>query len=127
MLAEQDRGLTDDGDDGDDGGKIVCTAMNNAYGFGSFRQTIWLKHSANMSPEYEVGYHTLFQPLVDYAYKTDKFGHKTLRKMLEHIARHRTADIWKQRHGKRDTIGAVERAVLEPLCYITGYIKTRIK
>ena len=130
MLAEQDRGLRDDddsGDDGDDGGKIVCTAMNNAYGFGSFRQTIWLKHSANMSPEYEVGYHTLFQPLVDYAYKTEKVGHKTLRKMLEHIARRRTADIWKQRHGKRDVIGAVERAVLEPLCYVTGYIKTRIK
>lgn len=120
------RSGTDDGDSGGDS-KIVCTAMNNAYGFGSFRQIIWLKHSASMSPEYEAGYHVLFQPLVNYAYKTEKFGYKTLRKTLEHIARRRTSDIWKQRHGKRDVIGAVERAVLEPLCYITGYIKMRIK
>ena len=31
-------------------GKIICTAMNYAYGFGSFRQAIWLKHSENMHP-----------------------------------------------------------------------------
>ena len=29
--------------------KIVCTAMNNAYGFGSYRQAIWLKYSEGMS------------------------------------------------------------------------------
>lgn len=125
MLAEQDRDFNDDSGSDNGDSKIVCTAMNSAYGFGSFRQAIWLKHSADMSPEYEAGYHALFQPLVDYAYKTEKFGHKTLRKALEHIARRRTADIWKQKHGKRDLIGAVERAVLEPLCYIAGYIKLR--
>ena len=27
------------------GGKIVCTMMNDSYGFGSFRNKIWLKHS----------------------------------------------------------------------------------
>jgi hypothetical protein len=30
------------------GGKIVCSAMNQAYGFGNFRNSIWLKHSATM-------------------------------------------------------------------------------
>ena len=27
------------------GGKIVCTMMNESYGFGSFRNKIWLRHS----------------------------------------------------------------------------------
>ena len=34
-----------------------------------------------------------------------------------------TADIWMQKHGKRHLRGAVERAILEPLCYIVGKIK----
>ena len=107
------------------GGKIVCTAMNHAYGFGSFRQSIWLKHSANMHPAYEKGYHTLFLPVVMFAYKKDNnIIRKYVRKFAEHIARHRTADIWKQmRNGKRDTLGRIYRAVLEPLCYVVGKVK----
>ncbi|MFM2016248.1 MAG: hypothetical protein RIQ51_1738, partial [Bacteroidota bacterium] len=56
-------------------GKIVCTAMNYAYGFGSFRQAIWLKHSENMHPAYERGYHALFLKFVMYAFdkKPGKF------------------------------------------------------
>jgi hypothetical protein len=96
--------------------------MNDAYGFGSFRQKIWLAQSRNLPEEYQLGYHAIFLPLVDYAYKTTKPGHKMVRSVLEHIARHRTADIWKQKRGKRDWIGAVERAILEPLCYVTGWI-----
>jgi hypothetical protein len=115
------------GGGGDGGGKIVCTAMNNAYGFGSFRQTVWLKHSASMTKEHEVGYHTIFMPLVKYAYHTEKCGYKKVRAVLEHIARHRTADIWKQNRGKRDLIGAVERAILEPICYVVGKYKLRNK
>lgn len=106
------------------GGKIICTAMNYAYGFGSFRQTIWLKHSANMHPAYEVGYHALFLPLVMYAFD-NKPGiiRKSVRKVCEHIARHRTADIWKQRRGKRDKLGMIYRAIFEPLCFIAGKVK----
>lgn len=107
------------------GGKIVCTAMNHAYGFGSFRQAVWLKHSANMSPAYERGYHAVFLPVVMFAYKKDNNPvRKVVRKIAEHIARHRTADIWKQmRNGKRDTLGRIYRAVLEPLCYVVGKVK----
>ena len=107
------------------GGKIVCTAMNHVYGFGSFRQAIWLKHSANMHPAYEKGYHTLFLPVVMFAYKKDNNPlRKVVRKVAEHIARHRTADIWKQmRGGKRDPLGRIYRAVIEPLCFITGKVK----
>lgn len=105
-------------------GKIVCTAMNYAYGFGSFRQAIWLKHSANMHPAYEKGYHTLFLNPVMWAFdnKPGKFR-KVCRSVMEHIARHRTADIWKQRRGKRDTLGMIYRAILEPICYVVGKVK----
>lgn len=104
-------------------GKIVCTAMNEAYGFGSFRQNIWLKQSASLDPAYEKGYHKLFLPLVEYAYKTKGKFSGVVRKTLEHIARHRTADIWKQMRGtKRDTLGRIYRAIIEPICYVVGKV-----
>ena len=113
----------DDSGDDDDGGKIVCTAMNNAYGFGSFRQTIWLKHSRGMNPAYQKGYHRIFKPLIKFAYKGNKWYNMAVRKTLEGIARRRTADIWMQQRGKRHLVGAIERAILEPICYIVGKIK----
>ena len=113
---------TPDDDDGSSS-KIVCTAMNNAYGFGSFRQTIWLKHSRDMHPAYQKGYHRIFKPLIKFAYKGNKWYNIAVRKTLEGIARRRTADIWMQQRGKRHLVGAIERAILEPICYIVGKIK----
>jgi len=107
------------------GGKIVCTAMNKAYGFGSFRQAIWLAQSKDLDPAYEKGYHKLFQPLVNYAYKSGEKNplQRILRGVLEHIARHRTADIWKQKRSKkRDVYGMIYRAILEPICYVVGKV-----
>jgi hypothetical protein len=105
-------------------GKIVCTAMNYAYGFGSFRQAIWLDHSKNMHPAYERGYHALFLNFVMWAFdKKPGIFRKVCRKAAEHIARHRTADIWKQRRGKRDKLGMVYRAIFEPICFVAGWIK----
>lgn len=104
------------------GGKIVCTAMNEAYGFGSFRNRIWLKYSAtHLTKAHEVGYHTLFLPLVDLAYKKNV---KPLRYALENIARHRSSDLRAEmRNTKRDNLGRAYRAVLEPLCYFVGKLK----
>ena len=104
--------------EGGGGGKMACTAMNTEYGFGSFRQSIWLRQSKDLHPAYQRGYHAIFGPLVKRAYQDD--GSPRLRAVLEHIARRRTADIWKQRRGRRDPIGMIERAILEPLCYIVG-------
>jgi len=112
-----------DGSSSSSDNKIVCTAMNNAYGFGSFRQTVWLQHSKNMDPAYQKGYHRIFKPLIKFAYKDKSWYNMFVRSMLEGIARRRTADIWMQKHGKRHLRGAVERAILEPLCYIVGKIK----
>jgi hypothetical protein len=107
------------------GGKIVCTAMNAEYGFGSFRNAIWLAQSKDLDPAYEKGYHALFLPLVNYAYKAGQKNalQRILRGVLEHIARHRTADIWKQKRGKtRDNYGMIYRAILEPICYVVGKV-----
>jgi hypothetical protein len=108
------------------GGKIVCTAMNEAYGFGSFRQAIWLKHSASMpnAKTIEKGYHKLFLPVVAFAFSEKKtFARKIVRKISEHIARHRTADLWKEMRGKkRDPLGRLYRAIIEPICYLAGKV-----
>ena len=100
---------------GRSGGKIVCTMMNESYGFGSFRNKIWLRHSKNLAPEYQRGYHRLFLPLVKKA-KTNKI----LKKILEHIAVHRTIDIRQQERNKIHLIGRVYRTILEPICYWAG-------
>lgn len=109
------------------GGKIVCTAMNEAYGFGSFRQAIWLKHSASMpnAKTVEKGYHTLFLPVVAYAFNGNpNVVRNAVRSVAEHIARHRTADLWKEMRGKkRDPLGRIYRAVIEPLCFVVGKVK----
>ena len=106
--------------------KIVCTAMNDAYGFGSYRNAIWLAYSArHMTKEHEVGYHTIFLPLIDLAYKKN---YNSVRVILENIARHRTADLRAEmKNGKRDNIGRVYRAVLEPICYAVGKIKLSLE
>ena len=109
------------------GGKIVCTAMNQAYGFGSFRQAIWLQHSATMpnAKTIEKGYHTLFLPVVAFAFSDKKsFARKIVRNIAEHIARHRTADLWKEMRGKRrDPLGRLYRSIIEPICYVVGKMK----
>ena len=108
-------------------GKIVCTAMNEAYGFGSFRQAVWLQHSASMknAKTIEKGYHTLFLPVVAYAFNgTPNALRNAVRRVAEHIARHRTADLWKEMRGKkRDPLGRIYRAIIEPICYLVGKVK----
>jgi len=103
------------GGGGGGGGKIVCTMMNDSYGFGSFRNKIWLKHSRDMAPEYQIGYHKIFLPLVKLS-KTNK----VLKKILEHIAIHRTIDIRQESRNKIHLLGRVYRKILEPVCYLVG-------
>ena len=103
------------GGNGGGGGKIVCTMMNESYGFGSFRNKIWMKFHKDLSPEYQKGYHKLFLPLVKIA-KTNK----VVKKVLEHIAVHSTIDMRQATRGKKHLLGRVYRKILLPLCYIVG-------
>ena len=107
---------------GGSGSKIVCTMMNESYGFGNFRNKIWLKHSKDLPKEYEIGYHTIFLPLVNFAKKEGKLN-KLVKKTLEHIAKHRTIDLKQEMRGKKHLLGRIYRKVLEPICYLVGKIK----
>jgi hypothetical protein len=111
---EDDRDVGGGGNQGGDR-KIVCTMMNKSYGFGSFRNKIWLKHSKDLAPEYQKGYHKIFLPLVKLSKKNI-----TLKKILEHIAVHRTIDIRQESRGKVHLLGRVYRKILEPICYWVG-------
>jgi len=104
-----------DGGGSSGGGKIVCTMMNESYGFGSFRNKIWLRHSKDLAPEYQIGYHKIFLPLVRLS-KTNR----PLKKTLEHIAVHRTIDIRQESRGKVHLLGRIYRKILEPICYWVG-------
>ena len=111
----QDADTMSGGSDSGGGGKIVCTMMNETYGFGNFRNKIWLRQSKNLAPEYQKGYHKIFLPLVRLS-KTNM----VIRKILEHIAVHRTIDIRQEARGKRHLLGRIYRKILEPICYWVG-------
>ena len=116
---------TDVGGSGNSG-KIICTAMNNAYGFGSFRNAIWIKYAdKHLTKAHEVGYHTLFLPLVDFGFKRgDGKLNLVVRKVLEWGTRHRSTDLRAElRNKKRDTTGRIIRLIFEPLCYAVGKLK----
>jgi len=108
-------GGADSGGSSSSGGKIVCTMMNESYGFGSFRNKIWLKHSKGLAPEYQKGYHKIFLPFVRLSKKSF-----VVKKVLEHIAVHRTIDIRQESRGKVHLLGRVYRKILEPICYWVG-------
>jgi len=101
--------------------KIVCTAMNDDYGFGAYRNAIWLKYSElnyKDKPEMEKGYHAIFKPLLKIR---KKWYGKPIYALLKHIAKHRSVDLRAEMYGKkRDRIGQAWRFVLEPLCYLVG-------
>ena len=99
--------------------KIVCTMMNESYGFGSFRNKIWMKFHGNIAPEYQKGYHKLFLPLVKYS-KQKGIINKIIKNILEHIAVHSTIDMRQTLRGKRHTLGRLYRKVILPLCYWAG-------
>ena len=119
-------GQYDSGGGGSGGGKVGCTMMNERYGFGSFRNKIWMKFHESYGPEYQKGYHAIFLPLVKIAKGKGKIN-TAVRKVLEHMGRHVTADMFKIMKGKkRDTLGRIYRAIFEPVCHIIGKIKSAL-
>ena len=109
----------DGGADSSPSSKIVCTMMNESYGFGSFRNKIWMKFHGNIAPEYQKGYHKLFLPLVSYA-KQKGITNKIIKNILEHIAVHSTIDMRQTLRGKTHLLGRVYRKIILPLCYWAG-------
>lgn len=110
------------GDGGGGGGKVICTAMNAAYGFGAFRNAVWLAYAKeHLTPEHERGYHRLALPMIRYAYHGRSWPRRAMRACMEHVVRHRSVDLWLTMRGRRrDPLGRVYRAALEPLCRVLG-------
>jgi hypothetical protein len=79
-------------------GKIICTAMNQMYGFGSYRNALWMKYQKShmAAEEYELGYHKLVMPLVK-----KMPTNKVIRTALERIAKRRTINIRKELRGQK--------------------------
>ncbi|MBU0499378.1 MAG: hypothetical protein KJ558_01300 [Gammaproteobacteria bacterium] len=102
--------------------KVVCSAMNAHYGFGAFRNRIWLAYSAShLTPAHERGYHRWATPLVRFSYGGDTPARRLVRASIEHIARERTADIWAEMRGsRRRPLGRAYRFVLEPMSWLLG-------
>ena len=112
---------------------VVCTMMNDTYGFGGFRNRIWHKFweekgsngrkGSTQNYRMEKGYHTVFIPLVKIARKNDAFA-LMVRKILTHMGRHVTADFYGEMRGKkRDTLGRIYRCIFEPICWSLGRFK----
>ena len=95
--------------------KVVCTMMNESYGFGSFRNKIWMKFHKDLAPEYQIGYHKIFLPLVGLAKKN-----VLVRKVLEHIAVHSTIDMRMSMRGNTHFLGRTYRKILLPVCFCVG-------
>jgi hypothetical protein len=89
--------------------------MNESYGFGSFRNKIWMKFHKDLAPEYQIGYHKIFLPLVRLA-KKNVF----VKKALEHIAVHSTIDMRMTMRGKTHFLGRTYRKILLPVCFWVG-------
>ena len=110
----------DDGDGMDDGGKIICTAMNNMYGFGSYRNAIWMKYQKDYmsSEEYQLGYHKLIMPLVK-----KMPTNKTIRVILERIAKRRTINLRKEMRGEKLPLYYKSmKYTVRPLFFAVGWL-----
>jgi hypothetical protein len=113
----------DGGGGGGGGSKIVCTAMCQAYGFGAYRQNVWLEYSAkHLKKEHARGYHRIFRPLVKYAFHSGtNIPKRIVRHWLETIMRMRTVDLWHEMRGKNPhPVQRVIRRVCESICYGVG-------
>jgi hypothetical protein len=105
------------------GDKIACTMMNHLYGFGSFRNAVWMRYARDHmpEPEWELGYHKVYGPLVKMMPT-----HPWVRKFMRWFARTRTATLRRELRGKRPTfMQAVRRGVSRPIVYAVGWLVKR--
>tara|TARA_R110002073_G_scaffold292124_1_gene457363 strand:- start:2510 stop:4747 length:2238 start_codon:yes stop_codon:yes gene_type:complete len=105
---------------GDGDSKIICTAMNNMYGFGSYRNALWMKYQSShmAAEEYELGYHKLFMPLVN-KMPTNKY----IKVFLERVAKNRTVNLRKEMRGQKTGIEyKLFKYAVRPLFFVVGWL-----
>ena len=124
----QNSGMGDPGADGassGSGSKIICTALNEIYGFGSFRNKLWMKYNNYEKALYpshskilELGYHKVFGKLTEMMPNSP-----LLTKVLRRVARVRTDRIKREMSGKPITLESkLHVAILRPINYTVGWL-----
>lgn len=106
-------------------GKIVCTTLNEMYGFGSFRNKIWMKYNDYDKARFlsnpkilELGYHKLFGKLTEMMPNSP-----LLTKVLRRVARVRTDRIRREMSGKPLTLESkIYAGILTPTHYAIGWL-----
>ena len=102
---------------------IVCTAMYQSTGLQDWAKAmrIWYIYQKRyLTIQHQEGYHKLFKPFVKGMHKN-----KSIKALGSHVAKHRTQHL---KHimfnSKPSLLGKIYSNILEPVCYITGVIKT---
>mgnify|MGYP003689809951 CR=1 FL=1 len=105
--------------------KIVCTTLNDIYGFGSFRNKIWMRYNNYDKARFlsnpkilELGYHKLFGKLTEMMPNSP-----LLTKVLRRVARVRTDRIRREMSGKPLTLESkIYADILMPTHYAIGWL-----
>ena len=119
------RNVAETGDSGGEkGGKsIICTQMYQQTQLEDWKKTMQLWYifqKKYLTIEHQQGYHFLFKPFVNGMKKS-----KVLTALGKHCAIARTNDIKHIMFGTSfSLLGRLVRLVTEPICYITGKIKS---
>jgi len=118
------KNVAETGDSGGDKGKsIICTQMYQQTQLEDWKKTMQLWYifqKKYLTIEHQQGYHFLFKPFVNGMKKS-----KVLTALGKHCAIARTNDIKHIMFGTPFSLsGRLVRLVTEPICYITGKIKS---
>jgi len=91
-----------DSDDGDK--KVICTAMHEMAGFGSYRNKLWQTYAkqAYRNDNVQLGYHKVFANMAKTMYNKP-----TLAKVLGYFARNRTVYIRNKMRNKPNSLGSI--------------------
>lgn len=92
---------------GSDGGepndKVICTAMHNMAGFGTYRNKLWQAYAAKAykNDYVQLGYHKIFADL-----SKKMYNNNTLANVLGYFARNRTVFIRNKIRNKPNSLGS---------------------
>ena len=89
---------------GGGGGKVICTAMHEMAGFGSYRNKLWQTYAkkAYRNDNVQLGYHKVFADMAKTMYNKP-----TLAKVLGYFARNRTVYIRNKMRNKPNSLGSI--------------------
>ena len=124
MHAASKKASNEKGNRGNGGGKsIICTQMYQQTQLEDWKKTMrlwYIFQKKYLTMEHQEGYHFLFKPFVNGMKKS-----KVLTALGKHCAIARTNDIKHIMFGTPFSLsGRLVRLVTEPICYITGKIKS---